>query len=159
MLVVDLKNGSPDMTEAEIFELVFIAGTTALTSYSLFITFCFAYLTAAHFLGSRLSPLEVSIVSAIFSLSALMTISVTMANVSAMGSLQQKLVLSEIYQCIIFFMDARIYIIVVPIVSIGAVILCCYFMWSVRHPKTERPLLADVSGVFGTETVSRFSLL
>ena len=125
------------MTEAEIFELVFIAGTTALTGYSLFITFSFAYVTAAHFLGSRLSKLEVSIISALYLLSALIFFSVTMANISAMGSLQQELAFSEVYQRVMFFIDARIYIVLAPIVSLGAVVLCYYFMWSVRHPKTE----------------------
>lgn len=116
---------------------MFIAGTTALTGYSLFITFSFAYVTAAHFLGSRLSKLEVSIVSALYLLSGLITFSVTRANVSAMGSLQQELAFSEVYQRVMFFMDARIYIFLAPVVSLGAVVLCYYFMWSVRHTQAE----------------------
>jgi hypothetical protein len=56
------------MSEAELFELVFIAGTTAMTAFSFFITFTFAYLTVAYFLGSNLSTLEVMIVSAVYSL-------------------------------------------------------------------------------------------
>jgi hypothetical protein len=125
------------MTEAELFELVFIAGTTALTGFSLFITVSFAYITAAHFLGSRLSKNEVSIVSLLYLLSALIFYSVTMANVSAMGSLQQELAFSEAYQRVTFFMDARIYIFLVPVASLGVIVLCYYFMWSVRHPKKE----------------------
>jgi hypothetical protein len=108
-----------------------------LTGYSLFITFSFAYVTAAHFLGSRLSKLEVSIVSALYLLSGLITFSVTRANVSAMGSLQQELAFSEVYQRVMFFMDARIYIFLAPVVSLGAVVLCYYFMWSVRHTQAE----------------------
>ena len=49
------------MTDAEIFELIFIAGSTALTGFGLFITFTFAYLTVAYFVGPALSKTEVAI--------------------------------------------------------------------------------------------------
>ena len=104
------------MAEAEIFELIFIAGSTALTAFGLFITFTFAYLTVAYLVGADLSKSEVGIISALYVMSALMTFFVAMANLSAMGSFQQEISHSAVYQKIIFLMDANIYLSIVPVV-------------------------------------------
>ena len=125
------------MAEAEILELIFIAGSTALTAFGLFITFTFAYLTVAYFVGPGLSKNEVAIISVLYVISALMTFSVVMANVSAMDSLQQEMSGSAVYQRISFFMDANIYSSIVPVVCMLGIGVSLKFMWSVRHPKAE----------------------
>lgn len=125
------------MSEAELFELVFIAGTTAMTAFSFFITFTFAYLTVAYFIGPKLSTLEVAIVSGVYLIGAGQTFSVIMANVSAMDSFQQELSSSVVYDRIMFFMDATNYIVLAPVLCFFAVLICFYFMWSVRHTKSE----------------------
>ena len=125
------------MSEAELFELIFVAGSTAMTAIGVYITFTFAYLTVAYFAGAALSGQETLIASALYVTSALMTFSVAMANISAMGSFQQELTQSTVYQNIIFFMDADIYLIGVPIIVFGGIGVCLYFMWGIRHPKTE----------------------
>lgn len=51
------------MSECQYFELVFIAGSTALTAFGLHISFAFAYLTAVHFLGAVFFSTQAIIVS------------------------------------------------------------------------------------------------
>jgi hypothetical protein len=121
------------VTEAEIFELMFIAGSTALTALGLFLTFTFAYLTVAYFVGSRLSKTEVLIVSGVYLIANLMVVSVAMANISAMGSFQLEIENSDVYQRILFFMDADIYLVLAPIVFLLGTLVCFFFMWGVRR--------------------------
>jgi hypothetical protein len=123
------------MREAELFELVFIAGGTAMTAFTFVVTFTFAYLTVAYFLGARLSRWELSVVTAGYLLSSFMTFCVVMANVSAMRVFQQELADSAAYQRISVFMDARIYEAGMPVVYLVSVATCLFFMWNVRRPK------------------------
>lgn len=77
------------MEEAELFELVFIAGATAMTAFTFVVTFTFAYLTVTYFLGSKLSRLEIGVVTGVYLLASFMPFSVVMANVSAMRAFQE----------------------------------------------------------------------
>ena len=125
------------MEEAELFELVFIAGTTALTAFNFVVTFTFAYLTVAYFLGSRLSRLETGVVTGVYLIASFLSFSVVMANVSAMRALQEELAESRVYKKIVFFMDARIYEAGMPVIYLLSVVTCLFFMWNIRRPRTE----------------------
>lgn len=123
------------MEEAQLFELVFIAGATALTAFTLVVTFTFGYLTVVYFLGSKLSRLEIGIVTGVYLIASLMCFFVVMANVSAMRAFQGELARSPVYRKIAFFMDARIYEAGVPLVYFLSVVTCLFFMWSMRRSK------------------------
>lgn len=124
------------MEEAELFELVFIAGATALTAFTFVVTFTFAYLTVAYFLGSRLSRWEIGVVTGVYLVASFLSFSVVMANVSAMRVFQEELAGSRIYQRIVFFMDARIYEAGMPVIYLLSVVTCLFFMWNIRRAKT-----------------------
>jgi hypothetical protein len=126
------------MAEAELFELVFVAGATAMTAFTLAVTFTFAYLTVAYFVGAKLSRLEMGVVTGGYLIASLMCFSVVMANVSAMRVFQEELAESRVYQRIALFMDARIYEVGVPAVYLLSVVTCLVFMWNVRRSRTER---------------------
>ena len=124
------------MEEAELFELVFIAGATALTAFTFVVTFTFAYLTVAYFLGSRLSRWEIGVVTGVYLVASFLSFSVVMANVSAMRVFQEELAGSRIYQRIVFFMDARIYEAGMPVIYLLSVVTCLFLMWNIRRAKT-----------------------
>ena len=123
------------MQEAELFELVFIAGATAMTAFTIIVTFTFAYLTVAYFLGSKLSRLEIAVVTGGYLIASFLSFAVVMANVSAMRVFQEELADSRVYQRIVFFMDARIYEAGIPVVYLLSVATCLFFMWSIRRPR------------------------
>ena len=125
------------MSEYDLFELIFIAGSTAQTAFGLHITFTFAYLTAVHFLGAAFSRVQVIIVSVVYILAAFISFSTMMANLSAMASFQYEVEASPIYQRISFFMDAEIYLVGAPILCALTTLMCFSYLWIVRHPKPE----------------------
>lgn len=123
------------MDEAALFELVFIAGSTAMNAFTFVVTFTFAYLTVAYFLGPRLSRLEVGVVTCVYLVASFLMFSVIMANVSAMRAFQDELRDSRIYPRITLFMDARIYEAGTPVIYLLSVATCLFFMWNIRRPK------------------------
>ncbi len=123
------------MKEAELFELVSIAGTTALTAFTFIVTFTFAYLTVAYFLGSRLTRLEIGVVTGVYLIASFLSFAVVMANVSAMRVFQEELADSLVYQRIGFFMDARIYDAGMPVIYLLSVVTCLSFMWNIRRTR------------------------
>ncbi len=125
------------MEEAQLFELVFIAGATAMTAFTFVVTFTFGYLTVAYFLGRRLSRLEIGVVSGVYLIASFLLFSVVMANVSAMRVFQEELAESRVYQKIAFFMDARIYEAGMPVLYLLSVVTCLFFMWNIRRPRTD----------------------
>ncbi|MBC7770090.1 MAG: hypothetical protein H7124_15005 [Phycisphaerales bacterium] len=126
------------MEEAQLFELVFIAGATAMTAFTFVVTFTFAYLTVAYFLGSKLSRLETGVVTGGYLIASFLSFSVVMANVSAMRALQEELADSRVYQKVAFWMDAKIYEAGMPVIYVLSVATCLFFMWNIRrHPRTE----------------------
>ena len=125
------------MEEAELFELVFTAGATALTAFTFVVTFTFAYLTVAYFLGAKLSRLEIGVVTGGYLIASFLSFAVVMANVSAMRVFQEELADSRVYRRIVFFMDAKIYEAGMPLIYLLSVVTCLFFMWNIRRPKTD----------------------
>jgi len=126
------------MQEAELFELVFTAGATAMTAFTFVVTFTFGYLTVAYFLGARLSRLELGVVTGVYLIASFMTFAVVMANVSAMRAFQEELADSQVYRKVSLFMDARIYEAGMPAVYLLSVVTCLLFMRNIRRPKPEK---------------------
>ena len=58
------------MSEAEFLEIINLHAGNAITSFTVYVTFLFGYMTAAYFVGAKLSLLQVTIVSLIYTLAA-----------------------------------------------------------------------------------------
>ena len=54
------------MSEAELLEIINLHAGNAITSFTVFVTFLFGYMTAAYFVGAKLTFLQVMIVSLIY---------------------------------------------------------------------------------------------
>ena len=59
------------MTEAELLEIINLHAANAITSLSVYITLLFGYMTAAYVAGSKLSSLQVTIISLVYVFSAI----------------------------------------------------------------------------------------
>lgn len=123
------------MQDADLFELVFIAGATAMAAFTFVVSFTFAYLTVAYFLGAKLSRLEVGVVTGVYLIASFMSFAVVMANVSAMRAFQEELADSPIYQRISLSMDARFYEAGIPATYVLSVVTCLFFMWKIRRKR------------------------
>jgi hypothetical protein len=66
MLSVASKSGDQAMTEAELWELMFMSVGNGTASLSVLLTITFVYLAAAYFLGSKLSNFQTVVVSTLF---------------------------------------------------------------------------------------------
>lgn len=58
------------MTEAEAIELIAIFTTNVIASNTIYLSFTFAYLTAAYFVGASLSRFQAIFVSVLYALAA-----------------------------------------------------------------------------------------
>ncbi len=121
------------MSEAEILENANLHAQNAISCFAIYVSFTFAYLTAAYMAGAKLSVPQFIIATGLY-----------LVSVSAPGvalivhteSLQRLVTQSEILSSTALWrIPWSSYLAVV--MSLG-VIASLYFMWDVRHPKTER---------------------
>ena len=122
------------MTELEAFQALRIEAAFALSIGEQSITIFTGYLLIAFFIGSKLTFFQVSFVSLVFSM---MYISSSISIVSAMPTLNhfaERLIAtgSEIPMTTVVA-SPEMATITVLLMFVGAL----YFMWTVRHPKTE----------------------
>ena len=59
------------MNEAEFLEIINLHAANTMTSFTVFVTFLFGYMTVAYFVGTKLSSLQVIIVSLIYAVAAI----------------------------------------------------------------------------------------
>ena len=123
------------MTEAEVFEVAAAWVGNAITAFTIYISFTFAYLTVAYMAGSRLSRFQVFVVSVLYSLSAASAI------FSMMNSLmmwEKALLQGEANMSYQFFFNnpSFWYTYMSSILGLG-ILVSLYFMWNVRGSKAE----------------------
>ena len=78
------------MTEAETLEILALFTANALTGFTLYASFTFAFLTATYFIGKELTRLQAIVVSFIYIFTAAASILTTVANLDAMDVLQRE---------------------------------------------------------------------
>jgi hypothetical protein len=125
------------MTEAEVMELTMMCVENAMTSFSLFVTVTFAYLMASFVIGSKLSSFQSLAVSGLYVVTAGIAISCTILYVRTWGELRSGIPGGiEVMDNIALWNESLwlYYPTVTCVVGIG---VSLYFMWNVRHPKTE----------------------
>lgn len=122
------------MTEVEAFELMLMSSSNATNAFSQYITFTFAYITAAYFVGSQLSRFQVLAASGLYLFAAIFAMGNALTDlqwadeaVERTGGLAPEGIASNMD---FWFMSAGI------LMTIG-IFVSLYFMWNVRQPKTE----------------------
>jgi hypothetical protein len=110
---------------------------------SMFITLLFGYLVVAYLAGKNLSKTQVSIFTTLYCMSALGSMSIMTGNYTGMASMWEytDTLIQELgIERIAPVGDALIsegFIIGTMIINFGSVMASLFFMWTVRHPKTE----------------------
>lgn len=122
------------MTEAEIIELFMVSGANALTSFSVYISITVAFLIAAYFVGSALTPFQAATASGLY------LIGVTSAFMSQIAYVQMQ---SELLKSApanlrdLTLVSGDLWIGFMSIVQIAGILVCLFFMWQVRHAKAD----------------------
>jgi hypothetical protein len=124
MIVMDLESAN---------ETAAMWSENSMTAFTIYLTFTFAYLTVAYLAGKDLSRFQVTCVSTLYVAGAVVAL------LSCVNHLFY-------FEAVIRQNDALastaplppgfwIYYIV-PLLMLG-IFVCLYFMWDIRHPKTE----------------------
>jgi hypothetical protein len=122
------------MTEYELTDAIVSHSVAAMTAMTLYLTAVSAYLVAAFVAGSRLSGIQVSIVNALFLFVASFFTYGTAGYFNRQLYYAGKLAALVPDDSIIFNIETIVFIATVELLGIVASL---YFMWSIRHPKTE----------------------
>ena len=124
------------MTELEAYEALMLASNQAQSTGEVLLTILTGYLLIAFFIGERLTIFQVCFVNAIFLLTYVSTwqtlieyLDIASHFREILTSLQSELpvVIEPAYSTSIFN------IIMASLMTIGAL----YFMWTIRHPKSD----------------------
>ena len=124
------------MTESELVEAIASFYDLVLSAIGLYVTVCTGYLVAAYLIGSNLTKLQASIVSALFCFVAAVTAygvfgwsnrafgyleALRSIGDSSLGGASGDPIVGDI----------------LTVIMVTGILACLKFMWDVRHPKTE----------------------
>jgi len=132
-----------DLAASKIFQiqgqisLLQVQSSTIADGIQQFMTILFAYIAAAYFVGSTLERRQMWIFTALYALWQFWTI----ATIAIKGTVLNRQLdrLTDFQGTIIALGDTGPVLIRVTLIMflLAALIASLYFMWSIRHPKTE----------------------
>ena len=122
------------MTEYELVDNAMTYFNAALTAFGMYITVLSGYVIAAFVAGERLDRAQVWIINVLFCCAASVFILGTVACYARVNEYANRVLELDPNRTSYFTESAAIGIGLLQILGIAA---CLYFMWSVRHPKTE----------------------
>jgi hypothetical protein len=118
------------MSEPEVMEMVNLYAGNAMSSFSLWVSFTFAYLTVAYLVGAKLSNIQVYIVSSLYCFSggafALSAVTYTQSFTTLTFTYP------EFNPTDLWLMPWTLFS---SVMTTGGILASLYFMWDVRHPK------------------------
>jgi hypothetical protein len=121
------------MTEAEVIELSIGMGANAISSFTLFISITFAYLTLCHFLGAKLTKFQAATVSFVYLVGAGSPAVSTYGYLLAQQKLQSK------YPSLmdsVLAINIDIWLIWLPVMTLCILAMSLYFMIQTRKADT-----------------------
>ena len=122
------------MTEAEWMDLAVQWSSNAISAFTIYVTFTFAYLTAAFFIGERLTRVQMLITSTLYLFSALCGLLACVNGIAFYGAAIGHAP-SDMPNYV--FSSGEFWLTYVPALLTFGILASLYFMWSVRHPKTN----------------------
>lgn len=122
------------MTEAEIIELMAVNGANAITAFTVYISFTFAFLATAYFVGSQLTPFQATVCSGLYVISAGAPALTQVVYIQIMFTIldSSPTILQDIS-----FLNGTFWIWTMTILQTAGIFICLYFMWSVRNREGE----------------------
>ncbi len=125
------------MTEAEAFELVIMCVDTAVTNFSIYVTIAFAYMTVSYLVGAMLSTFQTLVLSGLYVFSSGVTILTMYLVIVTYFELRAGVPGGIAAMDNVPLWNEALWAFYPTSVCIGGVFVGLYFMWNVRHPKTE----------------------
>ena len=118
------------MSEAEIAELVALYWDIAVNSFTIYISFTFAYLATAYFVGANLTRFQVLAASSMYLFSAISGILSMTAAIQAWSAYKASTPtrLDEVY-----FLSETLWQVYIPLLTSAGVIMSLYFMYDLRR--------------------------
>lgn len=118
------------MNESEVLEAINLHAANGISSFTIFLSFTFAYITAAYLAGEKLTTLQVSIISFIYFSAAFGWAASTLTHTHSFGTLAAQYpeyMPSPLWKISFSFLSA---VILVP-----STFASLYFMYDVRQRK------------------------
>ena len=115
------------------YEAMAMWAANAITSFSIYLTFTFAYLTAAYLAGTKLTRYQVFVISVLYTVGALISLFSVISNLELYTVLLNQ---EEMLRSAITFSGEFYIYSITPLFMVGIGVSLC-FMWYVRHPKPE----------------------
>jgi hypothetical protein len=122
------------MTEFEFYSLAYESTQALQTEETTFLTILFGYLLASHFLGAKVSRVQVTVFNAIYLVLASGLIFNMWIHWAGTAHWLREAASKNPFEA---STDGDIHMVVATAVYISLVIVSLYFMWTIRHPKTE----------------------
>lgn len=122
------------MTEADLIELLSTLSEGAGDSVTLYLTTVSAYLLVAYFVGADLDRLQTTIISVLFVFFAVSFVFAIQASLVNMVSIGNEL---RVFRPDWVVFASTPFNLACLVVDTGGVLVSLYFMWHIRHPKTE----------------------
>jgi hypothetical protein len=122
------------MTEAEAIEMFALIGANAMTAFTIFVSFTFAFLVTAYFIGSQLSSFQSLVASGFY------VISCGSAGLTQVVYIQLMFEVAKETPTVIdslFFLNGNFWFWYMSVIQVVGVIISLYFMWHIRQAKTE----------------------
>ncbi len=119
------------MTEAEVFEVGAAWVANAITAFTIYISFTFAYLTAAYVIGKGLSRFQVAVINVLYTLSAASAIFSMMNSIMMWESALLYTESAIEYQY--FFNNPKFWYSYMSAILALGILVCLYFMIDVRR--------------------------
>jgi hypothetical protein len=122
------------MSEAEAFEAAAAWSSSALQSFTIYISFTFAYLTVAFMVGSRLSRFQSLAGSVLYVFAAL---SGLMSMITDLGMLEIALKSSPSEVSDVAFASGEFWQLYMVGLMLAGIFISLYFMWDVQRQKPK----------------------
>ena len=122
------------MTEAEALEIIAIYTANSIESFSLYLSFTAAFLVTAYFVGAKLSLAQTFAVSGLYCIAAIS------ASLSLVGGIQAWIAVKESTPTVIDqipIYNPTLWLTMMPVILVPGIFVSLYFMWSIRHSKSE----------------------
>ena len=123
------------MSEADIglLELFAVYGANAMSAFTIYISFTFAYLATAYFVGASLTRFQAIAASGLYIVAVGAPALTQIAYIQIMfGTVETSPGLLDDYN----FANGTFWINFMWFIQISGILISLYFMWNVRHAKT-----------------------
>jgi len=118
------------MPESGAVELAAVCAEISMAGMTLFITFTFAYLATAYFVGAKLTQFQVLVASGLYVISSSLMALASFIWLQALFHAKES---SETFLDAIPLLDKNMWLIGVSVILVGGTLFSLIFMWDVRR--------------------------